>query len=234
VSKTACCRTILADMTRPPRPIELVIFDCDGVLVDSERIAVQVDLVVLGRVGLEITEAEVIDRFVGRSPAVMRLAIEDHLGYPLDPALQQEFEQLYVDAFDSELCAVDGIQEALARIHQDTCVASSSEPESLHRKLRHVGLLAHFEGRIFSASEVRNGKPAPDLFLHAANRMGVPPDRCAVVEDSQWGVLAARAAGMEVFAYATGLTDPRQLTGARTTLFTDMRDLPELLRHQTA
>jgi len=211
------------------RPVELVIFDCDGVLVDSERIAVGADLVVLERVGLKMTEAEVIDRFVGRSPAVMRQMIEAHLGHPIAPALQDEWDQLYSDAFAAELRPIDGVEAALAEIRQATCVASSSEPRSLERKLKLTGLYERFAGRIFSATEVRNGKPAPDLFLYAAERMEVAPDRCAVVEDSQYGVRAARAAGMRVFAYASGFTDQRLLAGADTTIFTDMRELPRLL-----
>jgi HAD superfamily hydrolase (TIGR01509 family) len=212
------------------RPAEVVIFDCDGVLVDSERIAVRVDLLVLEQVGLKLSEAEVIDRFVGRSPSVMREAIEVHLGHPLAPELKDEFEQLYVEAFAQELRAVDGVEAVLSEISQATCVASSSEPQSLERKLQMTGLYQHFVGRIFSATEVRNGKPAPDLFLYAARRMNVQPDRCVVVEDSQYGVQAARAAGMHVFAYASGLCDPERLAGAHTTIFTDMRELPPLLR----
>lgn len=211
-------------------PPELVIFDCDGVLVDSERIAVRIDLLVLEQVGLKLPEAEVIARFVGRSPAVMRQAIADHLGHPITPELEEEFEQLYVDAFAAELRVVDGVEAALAEIRQPTCVASSSEPRSLEQKLKLAGLYERFAGRVFSATEVPNGKPAPDLFLYAASRMGVPPDRCAVIEDSQHGVQAARAAGMSVFAYASGLIDPRLLAGAGTTIFTDMRELPRLLR----
>jgi HAD superfamily hydrolase (TIGR01509 family) len=212
------------------RPPQVVIFDCDGVLVDSEPIAVRVDLLVLERVGLKLSEAEVIDRFLGRSPSVMREAIEVHLGHPLSLELKDEFEQLYVDAFTQELRAVDGVEAVLSEIRQATCVASSSEPQSLERKLQITGLYEHFVGRIFSATEVRNGKPAPDLFLYAARRMNVQPDRCVVVEDSQYGVQAARAAGMRVFAYASGLCDPQRLAGANTTIFTDMRELPPLLR----
>jgi HAD superfamily hydrolase (TIGR01509 family) len=215
-------------------PIDLVIFDCDGVLVDSEPISVQIDMLVLERVGMPTSEAEVIDRFVGRSPVVMRAAIEQHLGQPLSPTLEQEFEQLYVDAFEKELTAVDGIREALAGIPQPTCVASSSEPRSLRHKLELVGLYERFAGRIFSASEVERGKPAPDLFLYAAERMSTPPEACVVIEDSQYGVQAARAAGMDVFAYDTGLVDARLLAGERTALFSDMRDLPGMVSRRTS
>jgi HAD superfamily hydrolase (TIGR01509 family) len=212
-----------------PETAELVIFDCDGVLVDSEPIAVRVDLVVLAAFGLDLSEAEVIERFVGRSPAVMLEAIEAHLGRRLPDRLES-YEHLYAAAFEAELTAVDGVEEALDQITQPSCVASSSEPNSLRRKLELTGLYQRFKGRVFSASEVTTGKPAPDLFLHAAERMGVAPSRCVVVEDSRHGVQAARAANMEALAYASGLTPAHALEGPRTTLFDDMRDLPNLLR----
>lgn len=209
--------------------LELVIFDCDGVLVDSEPIAVRTDLVVLARVGLPMSEAEVIERFLGRSPAVMTAAIEDHLGHVLPEDCKEDFERLYTDAFERELVAVAGVKDALERISLPTCVASSSEPGGLRRKLELTGLYERFAGNIFSASEVANGKPAPDLFLHAAERMGVSPARCVVVEDSRYGVQAARAAKMDVLAYAGGLTQAHSLVGARTTVFEDMAELPALI-----
>ncbi len=106
---------------------------------------------------------------------------------------------------------VDGIIEALDQITTRSCVASSSDPDSLRRKLQLTGLHERFAGRVFSATDVKNGKPAPDLFLHAADRMGVPPSRCVVVEDSRHGVEAARAARMDVLAYAGGLTDAERV-----------------------
>jgi HAD superfamily hydrolase (TIGR01509 family) len=213
-----------------PRSLELVIFDCDGVLVDSEPIAVRIDLVVLADVGWHLSETEVIERFVGRSPEVMVNAIERHLGHRLPENWEERYQHLYTDAFVAELTAVDGLKDALDQITQLTCVASSSQPESLRHKLELTGLYECFEGRIFSADEVANGKPAPDLFLHAAERMGVSPSQCAVIEDSRYGVQAARAASMDVFAYAGGLTPAGVLEGPRTIVFDDMRELPELLR----
>jgi HAD superfamily hydrolase (TIGR01509 family) len=211
--------------------IELVIFDCDGVLVDSEPIAVRVDLVVLAQFGLRLSQAEVIKRFVGRSPEVMLEVIEAHVGRRLPDGLEP-YEHLYQEAFEAELTVVDGITEALDQITQTACVASSSKPDSLRRKLQLTGLYERFDGRVFSATEVREGKPAPDLFLHAADKMGVPPSRCVVVEDSRHGVDAARAAHMDAFAYSGGLTEAHALAGPRTTVFNDMRRLPELLRTQ--
>jgi HAD superfamily hydrolase (TIGR01509 family) len=216
-------------MSTERSPTELVIFDCDGVLVDSERIAVEIDLVILERVGLRMTRQEVIESFVGRSASVMTGVIEAHLGLALSADLRAEFEQLYVDAFDRELKPVPGVIDALELIDQPICVASSSNPDSLRRKLRRTGLYESFAGAIFSAVEVRNGKPAPDLFLYAADRMGVAPDRCVVVEDSLYGVLAARAAGMRALAFASELVDSTTLEGEATTLFTDMSQLRRLI-----
>jgi HAD superfamily hydrolase (TIGR01509 family) len=208
---------------------DLVIFDCDGVLVDSERIAVRIDAVVLDRLGWALTEAEIIERFVGRSEAYMVSEIEAAIGRPLEHGWDAEFVPLYRDALAAELEPVDGIVEALDAIAIPNCVASSSSHERLRFTLGLTGLLDRFDGRIFSATEVANGKPAPDLFLHAAATLGADPARCAVVEDSRYGVEAARAARMHAFGYAGGLTTAERLAGPATTVFHDMRELPALL-----
>ncbi|MGW6690867.1 HAD family hydrolase [Streptomyces sp. NPDC054961] len=210
-------------------PIELVIFDCDGVLVDSERIAVRVQVAVGAELGWPLTEAEVMDRFVGRSNASIGEQIAARLGSDRAVAWQARFEQLHRLAVDAELTPVDGIHEALAALTLPTCVASSGSHEKMRHTLGHTGIHAHFEGRIFSADEVAHGKPAPDLFLHAAQRMGVDPSACVVVEDSKYGVQAARAAGMRSLGYAGGLTPAQWLEGPDTVVFDDMRKLPMLL-----
>jgi HAD superfamily hydrolase (TIGR01509 family) len=210
-------------------PIALVIFDCDGVLVDTERIAVRIDVVVLARLGWTLTEAEVIERFMGRSDEEMTREIEAHLGRPLPASWEEPFRHLYREAFAAELEPVPGIVEALDAIAIPTCVASSGTHEKIRFTLGLTGLYERFAGRIFSASEVARGKPAPDLFLHAAARMGVSPAGCAVVEDSSYGVEAARAAGMRAFGYAGGLVPRRALEGPDTVVFDDMRELPRLI-----
>ena len=208
---------------------DLVIFDCDGVLVDSERISTRIDARVLGELGWPLREDEVVERFVGRSHGYMMSEIERVLGRPLCDGWEGGFQHLYRDAFDAELEAVDGVVGALTAIELPTCVASSSSHERLRHTLGLTGLLDHFHGRIFSAEDVEHGKPAPDLFLHAAAALGADPTRCAVVEDSPFGLEAARAAGMRAFAYAGGLVPTDRLRGPATTIFNDMRELPGLL-----
>jgi HAD superfamily hydrolase (TIGR01509 family) len=210
-------------------PFELVIFDCDGVLVDSERLAVRVEAEYLAELGWPLSQAEIVERFMGRTAEYMDEAIEARLGSRLPADWKDQFQRRYRDAFAAELTPVDGITEALDQLTVPACVASSGSHDKLRFTLGHTGLYERFEGRIFSGYEVANGKPAPDLFLHAAARMGAEPARCAVVEDSRYGVLAARAAGMRAFGYAGGLTPPEILEGEATRVFTDMRELPRLL-----
>jgi HAD superfamily hydrolase (TIGR01509 family) len=208
---------------------DLVIFDCDGVLVDSERIAVRIDAMVLAELGWPLSEQEVIERFLGRSEAYMVEQIELALGRELAADWDAAYRPLYRRAFEAELEPVDGVIEALDAIAAPTCVASSSSHDRLRHTLGLTGLVERFDGRIFSADDVENGKPAPDLFLHAAAALGADPARCAVVEDSRYGVEAARAAGMRAFGYAGGLTAADRLAGPATTVFADMRELPALL-----
>jgi HAD superfamily hydrolase (TIGR01509 family) len=210
-------------------PFELVIFDCDGVLVDSERIAIKVDVQVFAALGLTLTEEEVIERFVGRSDDYIASQLEAELERPLPAAWEQEFAPLYREAFAAGLRPVEGVLEALDQITVRSCVASSGSHEKMRYTLGLTGLYERFAGRIFSAAEVAQGKPVPDLFLHAAREMGAEPGECAVVEDSRWGVEAARAAGMRAFAYAGGLTPAEQLRGPGTIVFGEMRELPRLL-----
>ena len=211
------------------RALELVIFDCDGVLVDTERIAVRIDVQVLANLGWVLTEADVIERFVGRSDTSIKADIEAHLGRVLPGDWQQEFESLYRDAFAAELRPVPGVVEALDRITLPTCVASSGSHDKMRYTLGLTGLYDRFAGRIFSVYEVARGKPEPDLFLYAASRMGADPAACAVVEDSRYGIEAARAAGMRPFGFAGGLTPRAWLEAPGTVVFSDMRELPELL-----
>ena len=210
-------------------PIELVIFDCDGVLVDSERIAVRIDALVLEQLGWSLTEAEIVERFVGRSAESFVAQIEAKIGRPLPSDWEDGFEPLYRQALARELTPVDGIVEVLDAIALPTCVASSGTHEKMRFTLGLTGLYERFAGRIFSASEVARGKPDPDLFLYAAEQMGVAPAACVVIEDSAPGVRAAHAAGMRVLGYAGGVTPASLLREHATVIFDDMRLLPALL-----
>jgi HAD superfamily hydrolase (TIGR01509 family) len=197
------------------------------VLVDSERISTRIDVEVLGELGWAITQDEVIERFVGKTDAAQMREVEEYVGRPLGEEWGR-FAHRYREALAEELEPVDGIVEALDAIHLPTCVASSGTPESIESKLRLTGLWERFDGRISSAADVEHGKPAPDLFLHAARMMSVAPAACAVIEDSPFGVQAARAAGMRSFGYAGGIMSAQRLRDADV-VFDDMRELPSLL-----
>jgi len=208
---------------------ELVIFDCDGVLVDTERATVVVESSFLTELGWAIAPEEVADLFLGRTDEYMRQVIEERLP-ELPSDWERRLEARYVSAH-TEVQPVEGIVDALERISGDTCVASSGTHEKMRRTLGATGLYERFEGRIFSATDVEHGKPAPDLFLYAAERMGARPETCAVVEDSPFGIAAAKAAGMRAFAYAGGVMPPERLRDADV-VFDDMRELPALLSRQ--
>jgi HAD superfamily hydrolase (TIGR01509 family) len=212
-----------------PRSVELVIFDCDGVLIDSERLAIKVEVEMLHALGWRLSEADVIERFVGRSDRETNAAIEAHLGRKLPAGWDEQAKLRYRRVFAAELAPVPGVLEALEEISLPSCIASSGSREHLRYTLGLTGLYERFAGRIFSAEEVAAGKPAPDLFLHAAERMATAPADCVVVEDSRAGVQAARAAGMRVLAFAGGLTPAQLLDGPDTIVFEDMRELPRLL-----
>jgi HAD superfamily hydrolase (TIGR01509 family) len=213
------------------RRFDLVIFDCDGVLVDSERLSIRLDVEVLRDLGWPLTQQEIIDRWVGRTDAVMRAEIEAHLGRDIGDEWTA-FGERYIAAFAAELQPVPGVVEAVDRIQGSgyaTCVASSGDLAKIRRNLAIVGLLDRFDDRLVSADDVVHGKPHPDLFLRAAEVSGVEPERAAVVEDSLAGVEAARAAGMRVFAYSGSVTPAAALAGPGTTVFDDMGELPELI-----
>ncbi|TWF96558.1 HAD superfamily hydrolase (TIGR01509 family) [Kitasatospora viridis] len=210
--------------------IELVIFDCDGTLIDSETLGIEVDRVAMAAFGLPMSEREIIDRFVGLDAAAKTAALSELLGRPLPADWWEEYRPLHNRLVEEKLAPMPGVPEALAAIDLPTCVASNSSHSWLRRGLELTGLYERFAGRIFSGAEdVPRGKPAPDLFLHAARTLGADPAACVVVEDSAHGVAAARAAGMPVLAYTAGVTPPERLAGPGTVLFDDMRELPRLL-----
>jgi HAD superfamily hydrolase (TIGR01509 family) len=208
---------------------ELVIFDCDGVLVDSERVSVGVVQRVLADVGWSLTREEIIERFVGGSKEHFDRQVAERLGRELEDGWDARYSPWYQAAFDEELCAVPGIERAIDELRIPSCVASNSAHHQIRSRLSHVGMLHRFDGRIFSAEDVARGKPAPDVYLLAAATMGVSPDRCVVVEDSTYGVRAARAAGMRVLGYAGGVTPSERLEKEGATTFAAMEDLGSLI-----
>jgi HAD superfamily hydrolase (TIGR01509 family) len=210
-------------------PVQLVIFDCDGVLVDTERLSVGVDTRVLAHLGLAMTHDEVVERFVGRSESYWRAEIERELGREMPAHEFEAFDPWYREAFEAELAPMPHIVELLNALDGAgirTCVASSGTHERMRFTLGHTGLYDRFAGRIFSATEVAEGKPSPLLFRHAAERMGTEPAHCLVVEDSQYGVQAAVAAGMPAVGYSGSVTPAAVLRAAGAEhVVADLRDV---------
>jgi HAD superfamily hydrolase (TIGR01509 family) len=209
----------------------LVLFDCDGVLVDSERLVVDIDVAAVTAAGWPVTREQVVETFVGRSDADVVALIEAQLGHALPAGWDAQWDADYRRVLDEQLEPVPGVRAAVEEVvarGRRTCVASSGSHDKMRRTLGRTGLWELFEGRIFSATEVPRGKPAPDLFLHAASRMQVDPGRCVVVEDSRYGVAAARSAGMRVVGFAGGITPECHLADADVVI-TDMAVLPGTL-----
>jgi HAD superfamily hydrolase (TIGR01509 family) len=217
---------------------DLIIFDCDGVLVDSEVISCRAHAATLTRHGYPITEDQVFDRFLGRSMRQATLEVEAELGRSLPDDFHTEVYAEIFQSFATSLQATPHIVETLAAITLPVCVASSGPPEKISASLNRVGLYDRFAPHIFSAVQVEHGKPAPDLFLFAAGQMNASPERCVVIEDSVSGIAAARAAGMTVLGYhggshcRTGHAETLRNAGAAVT-FDDMRELTGLIASLT-
>ena len=183
---------------------ELVIFDCDGVLIDSEMLVCRICSEVFTAQGFPITDREIARRFIGRSAAQMFGEIEQDAGRPLPETLRDEVKARVNTALAGEVEAMPGVVPLLDRLQVPACVASSSDPERLRTSLGAAGLYDRFHPHVYSAVEVPRGKPAPDLFLHAAASLGTAPEACVVVEDSLAGVAAGLAAGMAVIGFTGG------------------------------
>jgi len=179
---------------------DLVIFDCDGVLIDSELLSIRADQECLAECGIELTRDEILERYTGISFAGMVADLQERHG-PLPTDFADRHRNRLWPLFEEELQAIPGITDVLDSLDCRICVASSGRPERLKHALSLVALYDRFHPHIFSATEVPRGKPAPDLFLHAAQRMGVAPARCVVIEDSMPGVIAAVAADITVIGF---------------------------------
>jgi HAD superfamily hydrolase (TIGR01509 family) len=204
--------------------VDLLILDNDGVLVDSEPIANRVLAGLLTEYGDPTTYEETVGRYMGTNLAYVRQVVEAKLGHALPAELERRYHDELFARMRTELTTVAGIEAALDAIDLPTCVASSGTHERIEVALQTVGLYDRFAGRIFSSQDVERGKPYPDLFLHAAEHMGAAPAASVVVEDSPYGVEAAKAAGMTVIGYA-GMTPAERLTDADRVI-TTMTDLP--------
>ncbi|HWK64045.1 MAG TPA: HAD family hydrolase [Rhizobiaceae bacterium] len=185
--------------------IELVIFDCDGVLVDSEILACEVICQTLDDSGLAMSVDVALAALVGLDATAGRRKLEAIHGVSLPADFEASLAERLDRAFTTQLKPIAGVAELLRALDRPYCVASNSGHERLRSTFSATGLAPLVQGRVFSADDVARGKPAPDLFLHAAKTMGgFPPERCLVVEDSVTGVTAARAAGMRVIGFCGG------------------------------
>lgn len=217
-----------------PLNFDLVIFDCDGVLVDSELISCRAHAQTLTRHGYAITEQQVLERFLGVSDREARLAIEAETGRPLPDDFEAQVKAATLRFYAGDLRAIANVGEAIAAIDLAKCVASSGTPEKIRHGLTCAGLYDVLAPHIFSATQVKRGKPAPDLFLFAAEQMRASPARCVVIEDSVPGITGALAAGMSVLGFhggshcRPGHADKLRAAGA-VVIFDDMRQLPGLV-----
>jgi HAD superfamily hydrolase (TIGR01509 family) len=207
----------------------LVIFDCDGVLVDSELLTNRVFTQMLNELGIPMTLEAVLARFVGRSMPYCWEVISGILGHELPQKFIDDYKVRTAAVLRSELHSVPGVEAVIAGLTCSYCVASSGTHEKMQLTLGTTGLLSKFLGRIYSVTEVARSKPFPDVYHHAAKQMGFAPSCCAVIEDSPTGVRAGVAAGMTVFGYCAVTPEQQLLDAGASRTFSHMRELPALL-----
>lgn len=207
---------------------EAIIFDCDGTLVDSERLGNAVIVECVSELGLHLTLDQALEHFAGRKMADTIAQIEAWLGQPVPADFLPELRARMAVAFTRQLTPMEGVHELLKSLNVPVCVASNGPRDKMQVSLGVTGLLEYFEGRVFSAYDCNSWKPAPGLFLHAAQSMGVRPETCAVVEDSPLGIQAAIAAGMAPFGYAP-YSDGASLTLAGARVFHHMSGFLSLI-----
>jgi HAD superfamily hydrolase (TIGR01509 family) len=216
-------------------PVELVIFDCDGVLVDSERISNRVLAGLLTELGLPTTPRESMDTYMGSTMAGCITLIEERLGRPVPDGFPEHYLRSRMQALERDLVPIPRVESALDEIRVRglaTCVASSNSREVIRDALDWAGLLARFDGRLYSATDdVARGKPHPDVFLFAAEREGVRPERCVVVEDSPRGAAGGVAAGMRTLGFARDVS-ASELRAVGAEPFSDMSELAARLQRR--
>lgn len=207
-----------------------VIFDCDGVLVDSEFITAKV-LVAMGKdLGLHMDLDFVVGEFLGKSLNDIMHYLDVLAKGGLPPDFESEYRKKTFEVFKNELKPIEGVHSVIESLKIPFCVASSGPLEKIRANLTTTGLINKFEGRMFSCYEIQSWKPNPDIFLHAAKNMGFKPKECAVIEDSKVGVQAALAGGFDVFVYSKNGHD-HPVGVQETFVFQDMSELKSLLSH---
>jgi len=209
--------------------VELLIFDCDGVLVDSERLSHGVLQQMLAELGVRLSFDATVERFIGTSLPVCMARVGELLGAAPPQDFVERFGLRTRAAFEAGLLPVRGIEQLLAMLCTPYCVASNGNRRKVEFTLGHTGLLPRFAGRIFSADDVQHPKPAPDLFLHAARSLGAAPQRTIVVEDTPTGIAAAKAAGMRAIGFAAMTPRSRLAAAGADALADSMDELQALL-----
>ncbi|MBM3604757.1 MAG: HAD family hydrolase [Alphaproteobacteria bacterium] len=209
--------------------VDLIIFDCDGVIADSEILSAEVLIDQLAQVGIAVTLQDIRRDFLGRSFPTVVATIRQRFARNLPPEFEATYRARLLDRFETDLAPTPGIIDMLEALDRPVCVATSSSPPRVARTLQVLGLADRFGSHVFTASQVARGKPAPDLFLFAANQMNCPPARALVIEDSGPGLEAACAAGMPVLHYRGGihLAGEPPVPGADG--FDDWAHFPEIL-----
>lgn len=209
------------------RNFELIIFDCDGVLVDSERITAEVFSKVLNEeCGLSLSLDVLLETFMGQSSQKCLTIIEEMIGQKPPLGLEARYQNEINNALQESVTAITGIEKALAELSIPYCVASGGTYEKMRTTLGKTNLLGQFEGKLFSTSDVPRGKPYPDVFLHAAKSMQcLDPNRCLVIEDSPLGVEGGIAAGMTVFGFADLIKKQKLIESGAHHIITEMSNL---------
>lgn len=205
-----------------------ILFDCDGVLVDTEAISIQVLVEMSATLGLHLEKEYAMEVFTGLSLMACFQFIQNRVGVPLPRDFELRFRKRTFDLFEKELKAIDGIYEVIENLKIPFCVASSGPQNKIALNLKLTGLYDYFNGNIFSCFDIQRWKPDPAIFLHAAKTMGFAPKDCVVIEDSIPGVKAAIAGGFDVYAYANKRTE-KQLADLGAKLFYKMEALLPLL-----
>jgi HAD superfamily hydrolase (TIGR01509 family) len=209
--------------------LKLVIFDCDGVLVDSEPITNRIFLEILHGYGLSIPHEEFVAKYVGSGISVVKSLLYTNHQFTLPDDFFKLFNARSLQALQRDLKAVNNVKQAIDGLNVPYCLASNSSPEKVSLMLKTTQLLNRFEGKIFTSSMVAAPKPAPDVYLHAARENGVSPANVLVIEDTHIGVTAAVAAGMHVFGYTGTFPAEKLINAGASDTFSDMNDLKGLI-----